>query len=259
MIHDAATIANETGTGQFRQGNKETTPMARILVFATACFAIAQFQIDGQIAVAEDRSEITELPMQQRAFARAPDSDELWVRSIEDWQAVRSHWFVGILYEAPAATGMPLAPDESDESRRVAVVAVNIQDGKAKWLRPHYGGQYLDSVVPLRDHRCGFTLKRMRNGSEPRQEECQIREWNLHTDQIGDPRDWYPLMSLVARIVDASRLKLAWQSGSPNEPGSAQVELTLAGGAKILVPAPLEEYSLPVEMSMLWEEGQETR
>jgi hypothetical protein len=66
-------------------------------------------------------------------------------------------------------------------------------------------------------------------------------------------------MSPVARIVDASRLKLAWQSGSPNEPGSAQVELTLAGGAKILVPAPLEEYSLPVEMSMLWEDGQETR
>ncbi|MFV0444410.1 MAG: hypothetical protein ACK5Q5_12645 [Planctomycetaceae bacterium] len=233
--------------------------MTHILIFVAVWFASSQCQIAGRLVLAADRPEIAELPMQPRTFSQAPDPDELWVRSIEDWHAVRPHWLVGILHEGPAATGTPLAPDEMDESRHVGVVAVNVNDGKAKWLRPNYRGQFLDSVVPLGDHRCGFTLKRQRKGTERQQQQYQLREWNLLTDEVGDARDWHPLMGPVARVVDTSRLTLEWQSGSAVEPGSAKVELQLADGSRVAVPAPLKDYSLPLEMSTLWEEGQETR
>lgn len=183
-------------------------------------------------------------------------SDEPWVRFAEGWCVVRPHWIVGILKEGPAAKSLP--GDWNPENNRVVgVIAVNLDNGQVKQLKAP--GVMIASLVPLGDHRCGFTLKRKRSGAEQGEMECQIREWNLHTDQIGDARDWHPLMGPVARIVDSSRVRLLWQSGSADDPGSARVELRLGDGSSTSFPAPLKDYSLPVEMSTLWEEGQETR
>lgn len=182
--------------------------------------------------------------------------DEPWVRFTESWCAVRPHWIVGILKEGPAAKSLP--GDWNPENNRVVgVVAVNLDNGQTKQLKS--AGIMIESIVPLGDHRCGFTLKRQQKGTERQQQEYQLREWNLLTDEVGDARNWHPLMGPAARVVDTSRLTLEWQSGSAVEPGSAKVELQLVDGSRVAVPAPLKDYSLPIEMSTLWEEGQETR
>lgn len=194
--------------------------------------------------------DILPFVLQSRIFVPLGSTRD-WGRGVDRWRCVRPHWIVGLLDERPILTQLPIEPGTLDEGRTVGLVAINTKSGQTKWLRlPRE--MDVASTVTLGLNKCGVVVRERR--AKPDSGDWQLHSWDLAEDEVGPGRRWDPLLAPIANAVDLDRVSLS------RDLTSLTVSIDIReGGQKVAVPAPLKEYSTPLEMTAIWEHGDETR
>jgi len=229
-------------------------PSFNLLLFiSTIVLVVGLLLLNPQRAFCGDHPEFVDFPVGPRAYEEDGQKGRQ-VRSISQWCCVRPYWRVGVFSEAPALSGLPAPREKIDHESIRGIIAVNTESGRTVWLRVGIDFSLVQSVFPLGEHCFGVVKK-----SKGKTALLKLQEVNILQKTVGEEREWGPINS-IARAVDMSRVNLEWDPNS--KWGLASSKVTLRYGqtkSKVTVPAPFQDYSLPNQMSALWEEGRETR
>jgi hypothetical protein len=186
---------------------------------------------------------------------QSPEHKDGLGNSLGMWRFVRPFWMVATIETGPVWPGLPI-PDDWPQPESTSVVAVDAKTGLAKRLRLTTPDQIIKSLLPLNEDVCAIVVQKRNSKSHSG---LQLFSWHMKTDQISTLRPWADI-DPIARHLDLDKVTVQWPQNQDLNPVSSQI--TIGGNAfKSLssVPLPFNDYSLPLEMTAIWEEGKETR
>lgn len=215
------------------------------------CICLVAFAINAA-AVPMARVEVFE-PLQPTE--QSPEHKDGLGNSLGMWCFVRPFWMVATIETGPVWPGLPI-PDDWPKPESTSAVAVDAKTGLAKRLRLTTPDQIIKSLLPLNEDVCAIVVQKRNSKSNS---DLQLFSWHLKTDQIGTLQPWADI-DPIARHLDLDKVTVQWPQNQDLNPVSSQI--TIGGNAfqsLSSVPLPFKDYSTPLEMTAIWEEGKETR